>query len=71
MITVAILYIAGVPWQHFAAIAAVAQRSAECALAVGSTLGIDVLRGYQEDRLTSFLNPAMTQATRATRPSRR
>lgn len=57
VITVAILYIAGVPWQHFAAIAAVAAAIGGGALAVGSTLGIDVLRGYQEDRLTSFLNP--------------
>lgn len=57
VITVAILYIAGVPWQHFAAIAAVAALIGGGALAVGSTLGIDVLRGYQEDRLTSFLNP--------------
>jgi rod shape determining protein RodA len=57
VITVAILYIAGVPWQHFAAIAAVAALIGGGALAVGSTLGIDVLHGYQEDRLTSFLNP--------------
>lgn len=57
VITVAILYIAGVPWQHFAAIAAVAAVIGGGVLAVGSTLGIDVLRGYQEDRLTSFLNP--------------
>jgi rod shape determining protein RodA len=57
VITVAILYIAGVPWQHFAAIAAAAAVIGGGALAVGSTLGIDVLRGYQEDRLTSFLNP--------------
>ena len=57
VITVAILYIAGVPWQHFAAIAAVAALIGGGALAVGSTLGIDVLRGYQEDRLTSFHNP--------------
>jgi rod shape determining protein RodA len=57
VITVAILYIAGVPWQHFAAIAAVAAVIGGGTLAVGSTLGIDVLRGYQEDRLTSFLNP--------------
>jgi rod shape determining protein RodA len=57
VITVAILYIAGIPWQHFAAIAAVAAAIGGGALAVGSTLGVDVLRGYQEDRLTSFLNP--------------
>jgi rod shape determining protein RodA len=57
VITVAILYIAGVPWQHFAAIGAVAALIGGGALAVGSTLGIDVLHGYQEDRLTSFLNP--------------
>jgi rod shape determining protein RodA len=44
VITVAILYIA-------------AALIGGGALAVGSTLGIDILHGYQEDRLTSFLNP--------------
>jgi rod shape determining protein RodA len=57
LITIAIIYIAGVPWQHFAAVGAVVALIGGGALAVGSTLGVDVLQGYQEDRLTSFLNP--------------
>lgn len=56
-ITVVILYIAGVPWQHFAAIGAVAGLIGGGTLAAGEGLGIDLLHGYQEERLTAFLNP--------------
>lgn len=57
VITLAILYVAGVPWQHFAAIAAAAALIGGFALAAGSAIGVDVLHGYQEDRLTAFLHP--------------
>jgi rod shape determining protein RodA len=53
-----VLYIAGVPWQHFAAIGAVTAALAGLAFAAGPALGIDLVRGYQEDRLTSFLHPS-------------
>ena len=55
---VAVLFFAGIPWQHFAAIAAVAAALAGGVVALGPAVGVDVLRGYQEDRLTSFLHPS-------------
>jgi rod shape determining protein RodA len=59
VITLAVLFIAGVPWTHFAAIGAVAAIAATLALAVAPAVGLpSPLRGYQEDRLTAFLHPS-------------
>jgi len=58
MITFAVLFVAGVSWKHFAAIGAAAALVATLALAVAPALGMPVLRGYQQERLTSFLNPS-------------
>jgi rod shape determining protein RodA len=58
VIAIAVLVFAGIPWQHLAAIAAIAATLAGGALALGPVAGVDVLRGYQEDRLTSFLHPS-------------
>jgi rod shape determining protein RodA len=57
-IAVTVLFVAGIPWQHFAAIGATAALLAGGAYLGGSAVGIDVLKGYQEDRLTSFLHPS-------------
>jgi rod shape determining protein RodA len=57
-IAVTILFVAGIPWQHFAAIGALAVVVAGGAYAAGSAAGIDFLHGYQEDRLTAFLDPS-------------
>jgi rod shape determining protein RodA len=57
-IAVTVLFVAGIPWQHFAAIGAAATLLAGGAYLGGSAVGIDVLKGYQEDRLTSFLHPS-------------
>jgi rod shape determining protein RodA len=57
-ITVTILFVAGIPWQHFAAIGAAAALIAGGAYGMGSAVGVDFLRGYQEDRLTAFLHPS-------------
>ncbi len=56
--TLAVLFVAGVPWQHFAAIAAAGAVLAAAAFAAGPAVGFDVLRGYQQDRLTAFLHPS-------------
>ncbi|HEX6585211.1 MAG TPA: rod shape-determining protein RodA [Solirubrobacterales bacterium] len=56
-VSLTILYVAGIPWQHFAAIGAAAALIAGGALAAGSALDQDVLHSYQEDRLTAFLHP--------------
>jgi rod shape determining protein RodA len=57
-ITLMILFAAGIPWQHFAAIGAAAALIAAGAYGVGSAAGVDFLRGYQQDRLTAFLHPS-------------
>ncbi|HEX2358504.1 MAG TPA: rod shape-determining protein RodA [Solirubrobacterales bacterium] len=56
--TLAVLFVAGVPWQHFAAIAAAAAVIGGAILTLGPAVGIDGIHDYQEDRLTAFLNPS-------------
>ena len=57
-ITLAVLFIAGVPWQQFAAFGAVAAVAIALSLVVLPTVGINVLHSYQSDRLTAFLHPS-------------
>jgi rod shape determining protein RodA len=57
-ITLAILFIAGIPWQHFAAIGAAVVLIGAGTYAVGSAAGVQFLHGYQQDRLTAFLHPS-------------
>jgi rod shape determining protein RodA len=58
VISLACLFIAGVRWSHFAAIGAVAAILAVLALVAAPALGVPLLRGYQTQRLTSFLHPS-------------
>jgi rod shape determining protein RodA len=58
LIALAVLFFAGVPWHHFAAIAGAGAVLAAGAFAVSQAAGIDVLHGYQQDRLTAFLHPS-------------
>lgn len=55
-IAVVVLFVAGVPWRHFAAVAALAAVALALVLALAPTLGVKVLSKYQEERLTGFLN---------------
>jgi rod shape determining protein RodA len=57
-IALAILFVSGIPWQHFAAIAAAAAVIAGGVYAAGSAGGVQFLHGYQQDRLTAFLHPS-------------
>jgi rod shape determining protein RodA len=57
-IALTILFVSGIPWQHFAAIGAAAALIAGGADVVGSAAGIQFLHGYQQDRLTAFLHPS-------------
>jgi rod shape determining protein RodA len=57
-IVLAILFVAGIPWQHFAAIGAAVLVLGSGAYAAGSAAGVQVLEGYQQDRLTAFLHPS-------------
>jgi rod shape determining protein RodA len=55
--TLAMLFIAGAPWRHFAALAALAAVAISLTLVVLPKAGVQVLQPYQVDRLTSFLHP--------------
>jgi rod shape-determining protein RodA len=57
-IAMVILFISGIPWQHFAAIGVAVAVIAGGAYAVGSAAGVQFLHGYQQDRLTAFLHPS-------------
>ena len=58
VITLALLFIAGVRWTHFAALGTLAVAAVVTALVVMPAIGVPVLQGYQTERLTSFLNPS-------------
>jgi rod shape determining protein RodA len=59
VITIAILFLAGVPWRHFAVIGGVAALAVTFVLAIAPAVGVpSPLRGYQQDRLTAFLHPS-------------
>jgi len=57
-IALTILFISGIPWQHFAALGLAVVVIGGGAYAAGSAAGIDFLHGYQQDRLTAFLHPS-------------
>ena len=52
------MYFAGVRWTHFAAIGAGFLAIVTVVLVVAPMIGTPVLKGYQEERLTSFLHPS-------------
>ena len=56
--TLAVIYVAGVPWTHLATITAAILASIAIVLVVAPAAGTPVLKGYQEERLTSFLAPS-------------
>ncbi len=57
-ITLAVMYVGGVPWTHFAAIGATLVVTIALVLVVAPLAGTPLLKGYQEQRLTSFLHPS-------------
>jgi rod shape determining protein RodA len=54
----AVLFVAGAPWRHFAALGALFAVAVAIVLAGAPALGVDVVKPYQKDRLTSFLEPS-------------
>ncbi len=56
-IGVSILFFGGTSWKHLSALAAAAVIGAVLVLAVAPALGVNVLHGYQKQRLTTFINP--------------
>src|SRR6201746_1018148 len=56
--TLAVMYFGGVPWTHFAVIGAALIALIALVLVAAPAVGVPVLKGYQEQRLTSFLHPS-------------
>jgi rod shape determining protein RodA len=58
VITLAVLFVAGVRWTHFAALGGIAAAAVAIVLVIAPALGTPVLQGYQQERLTAFLHPS-------------
>jgi rod shape determining protein RodA len=59
VVTIAILFLAGVPWRHFAVMGGLAAAAISFLLVIGPAAGLpSPLHGYQQDRLTAFLHPS-------------
>lgn len=56
-IALAVLFVAGTPWTHFAALGGLAVTAIVVVLVAAPALGVEVLKPYQVDRLTAFVNP--------------
>ncbi len=52
------LFISGAPWKHLAALAALVCVSATFVLVAAPAAGVHLLKPYQVQRLTAFLNPS-------------
>jgi rod shape determining protein RodA len=55
-IALAVLFVAGTKWTHFAALGALGAAAIVVVLLAAPAVGVQVLKPYQEDRLTAFLN---------------
>ncbi len=58
VITLTILFVAGVPGKHLAALAAIGVASIALVLVAAPAVGVHLLKPYQEERLTAFLHPS-------------
>ena len=56
-IAAATMFIAGTKWSHLAALTGMAVASVAIVLLVAPAVGVEVLKPYQVDRLTAFVNP--------------
>jgi rod shape determining protein RodA len=56
-IAVAVLFVAGTKWTHFVVLGAVATGAIAIVLVGAPAVGVEVLKPYQVDRLTAFVNP--------------
>jgi rod shape determining protein RodA len=56
--TLALLFVAGAPWRHFAALVALFAVATALVLVAAPKLGVQVLKPYQTQRLTAFLHPS-------------
>ncbi len=56
-VCMAILFVAGTKWTHFATLGVLAVAAVAIVLVAAPAVGVQVLKPYQVDRLTAFLNP--------------
>jgi rod shape determining protein RodA len=61
-IVLAVLFVAGTKWTHFAALAGLGTVAVIVVVLAAPTAGVDVIKPYQVDRLTAFLNPSTDPA---------
>ena len=61
-IVLAVLFVAGTKWTHFAALAGLGTIAVIVVVLAAPTAGVDVIKPYQVDRLTAFLNPSTDPA---------
>ena len=61
-IVTAVLFVAGTKWTHFAALGALAAPAVVVVLVAAPAVGVQLLKPYQKDRLTAFLNPTENPA---------
>src|SRR5947208_2698893 len=54
----AVLFVAGTPWTHFAALGTLLVTAIVVVLVAAPAVGVHVLKPYQVDRLTAFVNPS-------------
>ncbi len=57
-IALTLLFVAGVPWRHLAGLLALGAAAIALVLVVAPAAGVQVLKPYEVERLTSFLNPS-------------
>jgi rod shape determining protein RodA len=57
-IVLAVLFVAGTKWTHFAALGGLGAAALVVVLLAAPAVGVEVLKPYQTDRLTAFLNPS-------------
>jgi rod shape determining protein RodA len=57
VVALAILFVAGTSWKHFAGLITLGIVSISLVLVAAPAAGVHVLKPYQVDRLTAFLNP--------------
>ena len=56
-IVTAVLFVAGTKWTHFAGLAGLGVIAVVVVLVAAPALGLELLKPYQMDRLTAFVNP--------------
>ncbi len=61
-IAVTLLFVAGVPWSHLAGLLALGAAAIALVLVIAPAAGVQVLKPYEVERLTSFLNPSTQSA---------